>query len=100
MEPAAVRSEPDVDDVINKVSTGQADAGLVNVTDAVAVGDRVATVALPESADAPTAYPVAVLAGAARPDAASRFVDYLLGAAGREILREAGFGAPEPGATG
>ena len=95
-----VSSEPDVDDVVNKVSTGQADAGLVNVTDAVAVGERVATVALPEAAADPTAYPVAVLAGAAHPGPAQRFVDYLTGGPGRAILHDAGFGSAEPAQTG
>ena len=89
-----VSEEPDVEDVLNKVTTGQADAGLVNVTDAIAAGDKVATVRFPEAAEAVNTYPIATLRGAAQPERARAFVDSVTGRAGRTILTRAGFGRP------
>lgn len=89
-----VSSEPDVEDVLNKVSTGEADAGLVNVTDAITAGDKVTTVRFPAAAEALTSYPIAVLDKAPQPGLATRFVELVAGEAGGRILAEAGFGRP------
>lgn len=87
-----ISEEPHEQDVLNKVVTGQADAGMVNITDAIAAGDKVATVTFPEAATAVTTYPVAVLEGAAQPGLARRFVDLIVGEHGQQILARAGFG--------
>lgn len=84
--------EPSVTDVLNKVTSGQADAGLVYVTDALNAGDKVATVKIPESADAVNVYPIAVLKKA--PDAAQQFVDLVTGEFGQKVLDKAGFTQP------
>ncbi len=79
-------------DVLGKVTSGQADAGLVYVTDARQAGDAVTTVPFPESAAAVNTYPVAVLAEAADPAAA--FVAHVTGPDGRRVLAEHGFAGP------
>ena len=56
-----VSEEPAVSDVLSKVTNGEADAGLVYVTDARNAGDKVTTVKFPESAGAANVYPIAVL---------------------------------------
>ena len=76
------------------VATGQADAGLVYVTDATAAGDKVAAVAFPESTDAVNIYPIAALKDAEDPATATAFVDFIAGPQGRTVLSEAGFAAP------
>ncbi|WP_448398294.1 molybdate ABC transporter substrate-binding protein [Mycolicibacillus trivialis] len=86
-----VSEEPDVEDVLNKVVTGQADAGLVNITDAIAAGDKVDTVTFPAAAEAVTHYPIAVLRDSTRDELARRFVEMVTDGDGQEILREAGF---------
>lgn len=86
-----VSEEPDVTDVLNKVVTGQADAGLVYVTDALNAGEKVTTVRFPEAADAVNTYPIAVLKDASQSDLAQRFVDLVTGPAGQKILVQAGF---------
>lgn len=89
-----VSEEPDVEDVLDKVATGQADAGLVFVTDALAAGAKVSVVEFPEAADAVSVYPIAVLATADRADLAQRFVALVVGEQGRRELASAGFAEP------
>jgi len=85
-----VSEESSVTDVLNKVTTGQADAGLVYVTDALGAGDKVAKVDFPEAAAAVNTYPIGVLKTAADAAAAHKFVD----------LGHRGGGAEDPVAGG
>ncbi|UXA10413.1 molybdate ABC transporter substrate-binding protein [Mycobacterium sp. SMC-8] len=89
-----VSEESAVTDVLGKVTSGQADAGLVYVTDAAAAGDAVTAVPFAEAGSAVNTYPVAVLADSSNPEAARQFVELITGPQGREVLAAAGFGAP------
>ncbi|OBI20228.1 molybdate ABC transporter substrate-binding protein [Mycobacterium sp. E2497] len=89
-----VSEEPSVTDVLNKVTTGQADAGLVYVTDARGAGNKVTTVSFPEAAGAVNRYPIAVLKHAPQPTLAQRFLAMVTGAAGQDILARSGFAKP------
>lgn len=89
-----VSEESSVADVLNKVVTGQADAGLVYVTDAQGAGDKVATVPFPEAAGVVNTYPIAVLKQSTHADLAKKFVDLVTGEAGQKILAAAGFAKP------
>jgi molybdate transport system substrate-binding protein len=91
---APVSEESSVTDVLNKVTAGQADAGLVYVTDAKGVGDKVTAVAFPESAGAVNTYPIAALKGSKNPELARTFIDAVLSAAGQKTLSAAGFAKP------
>ena len=91
-EPASL--EEDVRATLDKVVSGEADAGLVYATDAVAAGDGVSTVAIPGAEAEPTTYRTAVLAQAVDADLAQAWVDFVTSEEGLAILREAGFGAP------
>ncbi|MGH3561673.1 MAG: molybdate ABC transporter substrate-binding protein [Mycobacterium sp.] len=86
-----VSEEPDVTDVLNKVTSGQADAGLVYRTDAINAGNKVTTVEFPEAADAVNTYPIAVLKDAPQSGLAQKFVDLVTGETGQKILHGAGF---------
>lgn len=86
--------ESSVTDVLGKVTSGQADAGLVYVTDAAGAGDAVVTVPFPEASGAVNSYPIAALADSGAPDIASAFVDFVSGPDGRKVLADAGFDAP------
>lgn len=92
LTPASEESQ--VTDVVNKVETGQADAGLVYVTDVLAAGDRVTGVPFPEATGAVNTYPIAVLKQSEHPDLAHGFVELLTGESGRKILSAHGFGEP------
>ena len=89
-----VSEEPAVTDVLNKVTSGQADAGVVYVTDARSAGDAVSSVAFPEAAGSVNTYQIAVLKDPADAALARRFVDLVTGPAGQQVLRAAGFGQP------
>lgn len=91
---APVSEETSVTDVLGKVTSGEADAGLVYVTDVLAAGDAVLGIDLPEAADAATTYPVAAMSDSEEPDTAQAFVEFVAGEEGREVLSAAGFGAP------
>lgn len=89
-----VSEESSVTDVLNKVTSGQADAGLVYLTDVAGADGKVTGVDFPEAAEAVNTYPIATLKDAANPDLAHAFVDYVTGETGQQILGEAGFGKP------
>lgn len=89
-----VSEESSVTDVLGKVTTGQADAGLVYVTDAAGAGTKVTAVPFPESSGAVNTYPIAVLAASGNPATAKAFEDLVTGPAGQKVLAGAGFAAP------
>ena len=89
-----VSEESQVTDVLGKVTSGQADAGLVYVTDAQGAGGKVAAVPFPESEDAVNTYPIAILDQSTQPELARSFVDLVTGEAGQKVLNAAGFAKP------
>ncbi len=89
-----VSEESSVTDVLNKVQTGEADAGLVYVTDVKGAGDKVEGVTFPESSAAVNVYPVGALTTGKNQALAQQFIDVVSGPQGRTVLEAAGFGAP------
>jgi molybdate transport system substrate-binding protein len=92
LKPAS--EEEDVKQVLTKVESGDADAGLVYVTDAATAGGKVAEVDFPEAAGAINNYPIAVVKGAPQGDLAQQFEQFVLGAQGKQELTKVGFGTP------
>ena len=86
--------EPDVKAVVTKVTLGEADAGIVYATDAVAAGDEVQTIKIPDDVDVTADYPIAVTAEAPGAAAGAAFVEFVLGDDGHAILAAHGFGPP------
>jgi molybdate transport system substrate-binding protein len=89
-----VSSEVDVKSVLAKLTEGEADAGIVYTTDAVAAGSQVKSIAIPGSGRQRSTYPIATLKESKQPDLAQRFVDLVLSSAGQKVLQDAGFGKP------
>lgn len=89
-----VSEEQSVTDVLGKVESGQADAGLVYVTDVEGSGGKVEGVPFAESSTAVNTYPIGVLKESANPETAASFAAYVRSDAGRKVLTDAGFGAP------
>ena len=89
-----VSEESSVTDVLGKVSSGEADAGLVYVTDVTAAGASVESVDLPEASAAVNTYPITALTGSSNGTLAAAFVAFVTGATGQKVLAAAGFGTP------
>jgi len=85
--------EQNVTAVLTKVAAGEADAGLVYVTDA-ATTDAVDTIEVDGTEDVVNRYPIAALSAAANPEIAEAFVAFVVGEEGQEALAALGFGAP------
>ncbi|MEA5455078.1 molybdate ABC transporter substrate-binding protein [Sinomonas sp. JGH33] len=89
-----VSEEQSVADVLAKVTSGDADAGLVYVTDVKGAAGKVEGVGFPESSAAVNRYPIAALKQSKEAALAQAFVDFVGGESGRKVLGDAGFGAP------
>ena len=89
-----VSEENAVTDVLGKVASGEADAGLVYVTDVKGAAGKVDGVPFPESETAVNTYPVAALAASRNADLAAQFVALVTGPDGQQVLADAGFGKP------
>jgi len=89
-----VSDEASVTDVLNKVVTGEADAGLVYVTDVIGAGTDVQGITFPESDAAVNVYPIAALTDSENIDLAQEFVALVTGDAGQTVLADAGFAEP------
>jgi molybdate transport system substrate-binding protein len=79
--------------VLAAVLLGEADAGVVYVTDVMAA-DGVSGITLSAAHQVRAIYSAAVVADAADPDLADDFVTLLTSAVGQELLAAHGFGAP------
>jgi molybdate transport system substrate-binding protein len=89
-----VSEEQSVTDVLAKVSSAEADAGLVYVTDVAAAGDSVEGVPFPESSAIVNTYPIVALKDSKNADLAQEFIDLVTSDKGQSILEEAGFATP------
>ena len=89
-----VSEESSVTDVLGKVTSGQADAGIVYATDAADAGDAVTTIELPGAEQARTEYLAALTASTEHPDQAQAFVDFLRQDPAQALLADAGFQQP------
>lgn len=86
--------EPDVKGIVTKVSSGEADAGIVYRTDVLAAGETATGVAIPDQFNVRATYPQAVLTGSPNEAASSAWMSFIAGAEGQAILRAYGFGQP------
>ncbi|QSF56882.1 molybdate ABC transporter substrate-binding protein [Nocardioides sp. zg-1228] len=94
VEADPVSLEDDVRATLDKVASGEADAGLVYASDAVAAADDVDSVEIPAADDALTSYSVATLDQSQDPALAADWVTWVTSDEARAILTDAGFGTP------
>lgn len=87
-----VSEESSVTDVLGKVTSGEADAGVVYVTDVKTAGDKVKGIPFAEADQAVNTYPIATVGSSKNKELAAAFVALVTGAEGKKVLGDAGFG--------
>jgi molybdate transport system substrate-binding protein len=86
-----VSNAEDVRAVVTSVASGEADAGIVYVTDVTEdVAGQVTQIEIPDDINVIATYPIAVVNDTQETDLAASFVDYVLGP-GQQTLAEYGF---------
>lgn len=94
-EANVVSNEEDVKAVVQKVVLGEADAGIVYVTDLTTdVESSVRAVPIPRADNVIATYPIAVVASSEHATPAGTFVAYVRSPDGQEVLRSYGFLPP------
>lgn len=88
-----VSEEQDVKGVLQRVQTGNADGGLVYVTDVKSAGGKVTGVDFPEAGaqGATQTYPIGVVTGSAQADLGQKWIQFVTGPQGKAALAQAGF---------
>ncbi len=89
-----VSEETKVTDVAGKVTSGQADAGIVYVTDAKLAGTSVEVIDIPHADEVRTQATAGITSSAAQPDLAEKFQKFLTSEKAQEIFGDADFGSP------
>ena len=89
-----VSQEDNVKAVVTKVSLGEADAGIVYVTDVTAGGDKVQGVDIPTDQNVTATYPIATVTASKAQDKAQAFMDLVRSADGQQVLNKYGFLPP------
>ncbi|MEI7849715.1 MAG: molybdate ABC transporter substrate-binding protein [Chloroflexota bacterium] len=85
-----VSYENDVKQVVSKIQLGEADAGIVYLSDTVAAPD-LKKIEIPTVNNVVVKYPLAALTQTKSPDVAQAFIDYVLSPEGLTILQKWGF---------
>lgn len=85
-----VSNEDNVKQVVAKVQLGEADAGIVYTSDAIASPD-LKTIEIPDDLNVIAKYPIAPLVNSENADLAAKFIEYVLSAEGQAILSKWGF---------
>ncbi len=89
--PQPASNELDVKSVMEKLTSGEADAVVVYRTDVKDAGNDVTGIDIPASENVVAAYPIAVLRDARNHAAAEAFVNEIVSGSGQRALKDAGF---------
>jgi molybdate transport system substrate-binding protein len=89
-----VSLEQNVKGVVTKVTTGEADAGIVYATDVKAAAGKATGVDIPAAVNVVAKYPIAVTKNSTHPDLDAAFITFVTSPEGQAILATSGFGKP------
>ena len=96
VDPSKVTRGADVKATLAAVTTGDADAAIVYVSDAKAAGSSVTAVPIPTWQNAYAIYPIAPIAASKNQDLANAWIKYTVSPAGQRTLQSFGFLPPPP----
>lgn len=88
-----VSNEDNVKQVVAKIQLGEADAGIVYTSDAIAAPE-LKTIEIPTALNVIAKYPIAPLIESTNSELANAFITYVLSDEGQAILQKWGFGSP------
>ena len=88
-----VSRELNVRQVLAKVTLGEADAGIVYRSDAMAAKGKAIPIAIPDALNVTAEYPIAALKAAPRADLAAAWIALVMSPAGQATLAQHGFTA-------
>ena len=86
-----VSAEPNVKDVLGKVASGEADAGVVYRTDANAAKDQVEAIDIQGADHAVNKYPIAPVEATKNAELAQKWIALVLSPEGQSVFERAGF---------
>ena len=92
--PKPKSDELDVKSTLAKLTSGDADAVIVYVTDVKSAGAKVQGVAIPDNDNVIATYPIAVVKASKRRPVAEAYVDEIVSGTGRQALQARGFLPP------
>ena len=92
-----VSKEQDAEAVLAKLTSGEADAGFVYVTDALSQKAKLHEIGFPASADATATYPIGIVSYSKHTKAAQQWIDLVESSQGQAVLTRFGFGAAPTG---
>jgi molybdate transport system substrate-binding protein len=85
-----VSNEDNVKQVVAKVQLGEADAGIVYVSDAIAAPE-LKSIEIPVDLNVVAEYPIAPLLNSENTELAAQFLEYVLSDRGQAVLAKWGF---------
>ena len=86
-----VSLEPNVGAIVTKVTSGNADAGIVYRTDVIAAGSAATGVLIPDANNVIAEYPIAVPSSSSHQTEANLFINFVRSTAGQNIMISRGF---------
>ena len=87
-----VSNEPDDASIVAKITSGEADAAIVYLSDVTSqVAPQVTSIPVPDAVNVTATYPIAEVDGSDHAAAAVAFVGYVAGAQGQATLQKFGF---------
>jgi molybdate transport system substrate-binding protein len=92
-----VSKEQNAEDVLAKLTSGEADAGFVYVTDARSQRSKLHEIRLPAAAQATATYPIGIVSYSTNTKAAQQWINLVTSAQGQSVLKRYGFGPPPTG---
>jgi molybdate transport system substrate-binding protein len=92
-----VSKEQNATDVLAKLTSGEADAGFVYVTDALSEQSKLHEIQFPAAANATAIYPIGIVSYSKNTKAAQQWIDLVMSPQGQGVLKQFGFGAAPTG---
>jgi molybdate transport system substrate-binding protein len=92
--PKPASNELDVKSTLEKLTSGEADAVIVYVSDVKSAGNKVQGVPIPDNQNVTATYPIAVLKASKNQAAAEAFINEIVSGGGQQALQARGFLPP------